>query len=147
MAQTDTLYNVTEQLLQRASVAHRQNMQNAWTVVKNNTHDQVHILEMSRKASGLGFVTYQELWDYFTQNPVPASTQYSIFPAPEMNLHWCKRSRDIMQDWEVLYQHLEPEVNKTEITVVGPEFMFPLGLDKGFPTEKSFIVLQGEVSI
>ena len=51
-----------------------------------------------------------------------------------------------MQDWEVLYQHLEPEVSKTEITLVGADAMFPLGLDKGFPTEKSFIVLQGEVS-
>jgi hypothetical protein len=64
-----------------------------------------------------------------------------------MNVHWCKRSRDIMQDWEVLYKHLEPEVHKTEITVVGPDFMFPLGVDKGFPTEKSFIVLQGEVNL
>jgi hypothetical protein len=70
MAQPTTLYTVTEQLLQRASPAHRLNMQNAWTVVKNNTNDTVFVTEMSGHASGLGYLTYGELWQHFTQNPV-----------------------------------------------------------------------------
>jgi hypothetical protein len=122
-------------------------MQNAWNVVKNDLQGNINILEMSGKASGLGYMTYQEAWQHFMNNTAAARTQYSIFVPPELNVHWCKRSQDIMPDWEVLYQHLEPEVNKTEVTLLGAESMLPIGLDKGFPTEKSFIVLQGEVCI
>jgi hypothetical protein len=140
------VYPVRESLLQRGNEQDRVNCEAAWDIMKNRDAGHYIIRAEQNKVAGLGMMTSKEVWEHFTQHPLVTRDQYCTFPAPTINRPWCSRRTDIMEDWKPLYAQLEPAVRKYEFLILGKEFMLPLGVDKLFPTEKSYIVLTGQAS-
>jgi hypothetical protein len=140
----NAVYYVRGDIRQLSDTGNLGRLQQAWNTTKQLTTGLHNLQSEAGRVEDI--MNYQGMYTHFTQNTAQTLDQYCIMDAPDVGRPWATKSKDMLMEHIEIFTHQDPSFRQFDIVMTGKEFMFPFGIDRNFPLEKTVICMEGQVS-